>query len=94
VQVDAQLLLHGRLVLDHEHCGAEHLRRPEDLEAGRKRRQPDLAIFVAFPPKASVFQGLTYVILNDYWRDVNNQTQQARRILSSEPGSSWKYQGV
>jgi len=34
------------------------------------------------------------MILNDYWHDANNQTQQAQRILSFEPGSSWKYQGV
>jgi len=44
VEVDPQLLLHGCLVLDHQHCRSEDLGRPVDLEARRQRRQPDITI--------------------------------------------------
>ena len=44
VQVDPKLLEHGGLVLDHEDRGAEYVRRPVHLQAGRERRQAHLAL--------------------------------------------------
>ena len=43
VEVDAQLLQHRRLVLDHQDRRAENVGGTVDLEAGRERRQADLA---------------------------------------------------
>jgi hypothetical protein len=69
VQVDSQLLLHRRLVLDDQHGRAEHVGRPVDLKAGRQRRKPHLAISrlpLGSTSAASVCQGQLYITLNDY----------------------------
>jgi hypothetical protein len=69
VQVDPQLLLHGGLVLDHQDRRTEHVGRAVDLEAGRQRRQPNLAaprLSASAARYAWFFQGYLYMIFNDY----------------------------
>jgi hypothetical protein len=67
VQVDPQLLLHRRLVLDHQDGGTEDFGGPVDLEAGREWREPNVAATrLSAHPGAHgwVFQVLRYMIIN------------------------------
>jgi hypothetical protein len=88
VEVDAQLLLHGGFVLDHQYRRAEDLSGPVNLEAGRQRREPNLSILATLALKTVISQGLSYTIFNDYWHHMNNQSRTVQCILGAGPGSS------
>src|SRR4029077_8165471 len=93
VEVDAQLLLHGGLVLDHQDRRTEHVGGAVDLEAGRQRRQPDLAAPGLSPSAARYawfLQGHLYMSFNDYSLDANTLIRIAQPILSVGPGVGWK----
>ena len=59
LEVDAQLLQHRRLVLDHEHRRAEDVGGAVDLQARRQRGQPHLTLAVGLilAGRSVVFQG-------------------------------------
>jgi hypothetical protein len=69
VEIDSKLLQHGGLVLDHQDRRTEDVGGPVDLESGRQRRKPDLAVAGATgrsAVNAVVFQARLYTIIYNY----------------------------
>src|SRR6266568_8794075 len=71
LEVDAQLLLHRRLVLHDQHGRPKDLRRPVDLQPRRQGRQPRLPSSARRTSYPAFFQDPSYMNFNDYSRGAN-----------------------